>query len=672
MASSVRTRKAPRRALIMPTDYKLYTPLPVPDAITFVVGERWSNRRLYPRQATLLKIIFLETDLLTDYDKAVIAEWEHSFLETKQEGITPGIIERMILLKESGYSWFREALLVMGRRGGKGHVAALALSIVLWHYMAKNDPQAFYGVDRDKQLICSIYAGKKEQAKANLWQDLVKIVQGSPCFAPYISKPLGESLSVYAPADVVKISKLIRRGIQPGLDMATFRLDPREATTMSGRGGAAFALGFDEMAHMIATGVNRAADEVWKASTPSLDQFKKDAFIVCPSSPWEMLGQFYDEWKQSQEIDQVTGEPVYPDKMFLQLPSWNIYEDWEIAHEIDLFPEDYQGRLGEYVDELPPRLAPLKLAISEYDEGMRKLELADPDSFAVERMSHWQTTLDAYFDPKKIAEMFDSDLEMTVKGSLNRYYKAHADPSLVNDNFGLAIAHLEKNDEGYDVAVFDYLHFWSPVNFPNHTIDYLQVNKELWKLIRDFPIDDVSFDQHNSAFFIQDLQRQAQAAQLPKRVMIHEETATAPHNLAVAENFKVALNQGWIRAPYLEQADLELRYLQFKNGKVVHQTAGPVVHDDVARAMMEVVWGLLQSQVHKYRMGAEGMGELTGTMIGGMTGLVLPGMTDHDLAVFQQFESLRGAQSGRIGGGRGSRFTGGFAQPPARTPRPRR
>jgi hypothetical protein len=345
----------------MPTDYKLYTPLPVPDAITFVIGEQWSNRRLYPRQATLLKIIFLEVDLLTDYDRAVIAEWEHSFLQTKQEGITPGIIDRMIMLKESGYSWFREALLVMGRRGGKA-MWPPGVSIVLWHYMSRTTRRSS-GVDRDKQLICSIYAGKKEQAKANLWQDLVKIVQGSPCFAR-TSQAAGRVAVGVRTADVVKIAKLLRRGIQPGLDMATFRLDPREATTMSGRGGAAFALGFDEMAHMISTGVNRAADEVWKAATPSLDQFKKDAFIVCPSSPWEMLGQFYDEWKQSQEIDNITGLPVYPDKMFLQLPSWNIYEDWEIAHEIDLFPEDYQGRLGEYVDVLPPPLAPMKLAIS--------------------------------------------------------------------------------------------------------------------------------------------------------------------------------------------------------------------------------------------------------------------------------------------------------------------
>jgi len=40
-----------------PTDFSMFMGLQVPDPITFCLGAQWLNqRRLYPRQATLLKI----------------------------------------------------------------------------------------------------------------------------------------------------------------------------------------------------------------------------------------------------------------------------------------------------------------------------------------------------------------------------------------------------------------------------------------------------------------------------------------------------------------------------------------------------------------------------------------------------------------------------------------
>jgi hypothetical protein len=208
---------APTRAgPFLPTDYQMFTGLSVPDPITFVVGSEWLDRKnLYPRQATLLKVIFLREDLFTDYDYDVVEEWEQSFRRTGNNGITPGILERMRYLRANGYRYFREVLLVLGRRAGKGYLSALAMSYVLWGYLAKGDPQGHYGVDRDKQLAVFIYAGKKEQARENLWKDLVNVILGGPCFADYVSRPMGESLSVYAPNDFVRMRKLRARGSTP-------------------------------------------------------------------------------------------------------------------------------------------------------------------------------------------------------------------------------------------------------------------------------------------------------------------------------------------------------------------------------------------------------------------------------------------------------------------------
>lgn len=604
-----------------PLDFHAWTGLEVPDPITFVLSPRWLNRpQLYPRQATLLKIIFLRNDLLTEYDHAVIDEWERSFRHTGDNGIVSGIRSRMEYLRSQGYRHFREVLLVLGRRAGKGYVSALAMAYVLWGFLAKGDPQEHYGVDRDKQLACFVYAGKKEQARENLWKDLVNVIQGATCFARYVHRPLGESLSVYAPHDFVRMKKLRDRGVYTDRDMASFLIQPKEATLMSGRGPAACMLAFDEMAHVVASsGSARSAGEVYGSAVPALDQFKKDSFIIDPSSPWQQVGQFYENWQMCLAVDE-RGEPEHPYMMMLQLTSWDMYLDWEDAHLLPLFPEGHEGDLGEYAEGSYPALAPLRGAIQEYDERMAALERANPDTFAVERRSRWQSVVDAYLDPAKIAAMFDHSLEMTAHArNLTTFYKGAADPSIVNDHFAVAIGHAEEHEDGYLRCVFDYIHHWEPAEFDNHTIDYLFVTDRLFELVRDFGTDEFTFDAHNSAMPIQELRRRLRELRIPKRIEIFEKTPTAQTNWDRAECFKACLNQGWVVSPYYETAELELKFLQLKNGnKVVHQDTGPVTHDDVATVMMEVVWTILGRQADALIHGALGDFKLAPMVPGGV------------------------------------------------------
>lgn len=632
-------RTAPRQPPMRALPHKRLAPLPVPDIITFVLGEQWLDRRLYPKQATALKAIFLRDDLFTDYDIQVLTEWSESFAATGDNGCQYDIFERIRICKEQGRPWFREVILVMGRRAGKGYVCALAMAYVLWRYLATANPQKHFGIDRGKQFTGLIYAVQKELAKANLWGDFNRVVTEGPCFTPYVAKPLAESLTLFAPNDFLRINAMRARGmtVDP-LEMASFRIDPLPAKPTAGRGGASFLLGLDEEAHIIATGANRSAKEIWKAAQPALDQFKRWGFICEPSSPWDMTGQFYENAVKATLVE-PDGTPTYPEIFLLQLASWEIYYDWERADQIPVFPEDFDGDLGEYAEDADhPSFGTFVSAPQEYDDDMRKEEKADPDTFSVERLAKWQTTLDAYLDPKKIAAMWDPELAMQSVGRLDRFYKAHADASLVNDNFGFSVAHTETNEDGFEVVVFDLLHHWDPANFPGHTINYLEVNEQLWDYVKAFPIDDLSFDQFQSAYFIADLQEKAMGARLPKRIHLHVETATAPRQLRTAQTFKIALNQGWIRAPFYKQADDELKFLQFVNGKVVHQTTGPVVHDDVARTMFEVVHNLLERQVNGFLSGIAPAP--IGTLMGGSRPWT-QAPTAHDQSVMEQFSQPR-------------------------------
>jgi hypothetical protein len=643
-------------SLLLPTDFTAFTGVDIPDPVTFVVGEHWLNRpMLYPRQATVVKLVFLRTDLLTDYDHQVIDEWEESFRRTGNRGIVPDIRQRADQLREMGYQHFREVLLVLGRRAGKGYLCALLMAYVIWQYMALGDPQGYYGIDRDKQLAAFLYAGKKQQARVNLWQDLVHIIQGSECFQPYISRSQGESLTIYAPYDLVRMNKLAHRGFQTTMDQATFLIEPKEATMMSGRGPASCIQGYDEMAHMVtAGGASRSAEEVWNAATPSLDQFRKDAFIVEPSSPWQMIGQFYQNWLNSLLLDE-DGVPAYPNIFMLQLESWDIYQDWELAHVLPLFPHDFEGDLKEYQGNPHPKLEKLKGAVQTYDSEMQKLEMANPETFAVERRSHWQSVVDAYLDPKKIEAMFNPALEMKTEGTLSMFYKGHADPSTVNANYGVVIGHPETRD-GIIHAVIDHVHFWRPSDFPDNIIDYIMVDESLWKLIYGFKCDEFTFDQYNSAGSIQRLQQHVRESQVPKRMQIYELTATAAHNWERAENFKVALNQGWIECPPHEQLQLELKFLQRKDTATTHrvdkQDTGPVTTKDIADCIMEVVWTLLGDQVHSYTHGALSNFQLQVGLQGGINPHARE-MSAADSHTFDQLGGLSGRQRNAVmrGGG---------------------
>lgn len=574
----------------------------VPDPITFVMSPEWLNRpNLYPRQATLLKVIFLRDDLFTDFDHEVIAEWVENFTQTGDNGISPDIYERIAYLKARGYGWFREVLLALGRRAGKGYVSALAMSYIMWNYMAKGDPQEHYGVDRDKQLTCMIFAGKKEQAKENLWGDLYNVITGAPCFAPYVSSAQGESLTVYAPHDFVRIASLEKRGIKTTKDQATFVILPKESTGLAGRGPASFMMGFDEQAHVVKATAKADAKDVYDGATPSLDQFGKDGFIVAPSSTWQMIGQFYESCTQATAIDEETGAPLYPSKFIIQLASWEIYYDWERAYLTPVFPDGFTGDLGEYADitDGPPAyFNALRGAIQAYDEEMQRLEMANPDTFAVERKSKWAAVLDAYLNEAKVKQIFapwtgrpeqygPALLRMQSQGVMTYTYKAHGDPAQVNCMFGFAVAHEEQVPQldpdgspaidkrtGQPImishAVFDLIHHWDPADFPNHTLDYDVIMDWIWDHVCvPFMPDELTFDQWNNVATIPRLQKKVRDNPLPKQILVSEKTATGPLNWKRFETFKAAVNMGLVHC-----FAGETRYLTPEGPKVLAETAG--------------------------------------------------------------------------------------------------
>lgn len=525
----------------------------VPDIIEFVMSDQYLNRpNIYPRQATLLKVIFCQTELFTQYDYDVIEQWTESYLRTEDSsgygnnGTQPDLLDRIEICRSQGRRWFREFLFVGGRRGGKGHIGALAGAYVLWHYLVKGDPQAHYGVDRDKQLGAFVFAAKKEQAKAFQWRDLKNVITGGPCFTggdgvSYISKNLEEKLTIYAPHDFMRMHEYDRRGVNVDSDIATFTIEPKESTLVSARGPALFMEHFDEMAWVERGTAKSSAGEVYDQAKPALDQFGIDAFIPQLSSPWQKSGKFYENYERALEKNE-DGTPAYPEMLMVQLASWDIYEDWEYSTEIPCRPIPESEEIRHHREKEQERLKDLDLAemfapledaevesyakgeggpaeplvkteffprirgaIQAYDDQMRQEERANPETFKVERRAHFATVQDAYLNPERVSEIWlpwpDRDGEPFIqkdRGILSVAYRAHGDPSKSGAHFGFAIGHREGPDEsGLYHVVFDRIHAWTPGDFENNEIDYPEVEEEIKVWIKGFMPVELTFDQYN-------------------------------------------------------------------------------------------------------------------------------------------------------------------------------
>lgn len=104
--------------------------------IDFAEDERFCNKRLYPRQKLLLKLMFLED--LTRFEETLLDEWIYS----KEVTIPPDVRQRVAWLKEHGYPHFREVVLVGGRRSSKGFLTGIAMAYKMYQVLQLQDPNA--------------------------------------------------------------------------------------------------------------------------------------------------------------------------------------------------------------------------------------------------------------------------------------------------------------------------------------------------------------------------------------------------------------------------------------------------------------------------------------------------------------------------------------------------
>ena len=578
----------------------------IPDIVTFAEHPDFLGRKLYPRQKTLLRLINLDTEHMTDYDYEVIDQWTKNFDRNGVAiGVSPDVMDRVKYLKENGYKHFREVVNITGRRGGKGHIGGIMGAYLTWQLIQLDDPQWYYGIDKSKDIYTLCVATNIEQAKRYQFADLSNSIIDAPCFQPYIADSKEHFLALRTPADIRRIAAFEARGLRPSRLIASIRNMAVTSNSKASRGATVFSVMFDEFAHMlVGTGGARTSEEVYNAITPALDQFGKDGFIYIPTSPFTKVGKAYDLYESALEKNAEDGTPAYPNMMMAQLPSWGPYEDWADPRATGGF--QFRG------------------APQEYDESMKLLEKREPDAFNVERLSQWAEVTNAYLNPKMVERMFEPFvdgsgetriLEPQYEGRFSIVYYGHCDPSKSGANTAAMIGHVEKindpedGEEWYHVII-DWIKVWDPQNYPENQIDYEEIEEELVDILCEFRTTKTfSFDQYGAFVTLPRLKRRLQQVNPPHKVKVREEKFSKESNMRRAERFKSALGMNWVHSfrdqygpdgsSLLEQ---ELKFLQEVNGRVTKQKFGPIRTEDLSDCLMVIVDALLEDNFVKLEM----------------------------------------------------------------------
>ncbi len=280
----------------------IVTRAPWDSIIDFATHDSFCGMTLYPRQQTLLRLIFLETDQMTQYDLDVIEEWRHGFMQRRDIfGVQPDIWERVAYLKERGFRRFPEVQAVLGRRASKGMIGGVLGAEQMAYMFSLDDWQAHYGVVPGKDGYLTVVATSQSQAKRHQFRDIAMVVEGCAYLQPHIASSRDCELSIRTPADMRRIASLRAAGMVPDHEIASLHAIAMASNSDVVRGAASFGLFLDEFAFMIqGTGSSKSGEEVYECLDPNTR-------VLCADLIWRPIGEL-------EVGDKVIGYDEYPDR----------------------------------------------------------------------------------------------------------------------------------------------------------------------------------------------------------------------------------------------------------------------------------------------------------------------------------------------------------------------
>jgi hypothetical protein len=492
---------------------------------------------------------------------------------------------------------FQDILLVVGRRGGKSTMIAVAALYSVYKVLMYDNPQKYYNMQEGSVIEISVAAKTGKQAERAPFAKIraiceKAIINDSP-LARVVEDIKSQTIIFLTEADRTKREKLKEQGIRRP-NYGTIHIEAYNSNTDSFRGGAVIAAIMDEFAQYSIhqqTGED-AAEYFYDTLVPSVHQFKEDGRVFILSTPQGKVGKFWQLYNDVWEGESTntigvkmpvweawSGMPPSPAKITLQ----SLADDKRIP-----FNWDYRGLRTP--DGKP--------------EPFSKAWANTPASVRREYGAEFEGTENQWIPEVLIVNPEDPILgfrwmhyNKITQGVMGRVYVAHADPARTNDGFAIAVGHKEVNDERGEEIIIDHAYRWIVQPYDRYVspgeeyetiipkdgptpahVKFSDVREYIQKyILMRFHIQILTMDQWNSQLMIEDLAEFC----MEKGLMTGIELLnfTAPLNKTKDDMFEKLILEHRIHSYYHPPLEKEITSLQKdKFGRI---SARPGEHDDL-------------------------------------------------------------------------------------------
>ena len=437
------------------------------DVIDF--GEEMLEATFFPSQKIILKFFYAGTryneDLrITDEDIEIIKSWsipQNWLLEGENSKLKKYKKNIDNFAKNPSMNYFRDLILILGRRSGKSWLSALIMTYEAYKLIGIYDPTKAFNVDNQIYIINTASSG--DQARSEVFSQMRKFIARCPIFDGRIyqeSSPNTKTppkIVLLTDADIERNNKLEEAGTNPLPGSVVIQCGNSNSAAL--RGHSASAVIFDEIAHYVDTNGKSSGNAVYQALSPSVSnlyQFGEGRNIII-SSPDKPSGFFYDFFQTAKS------EESY---LVFQLPTWDANPGYTKEMLEPELKNDKDGR-----------------ASAEYGAVFRKN--AGDNFFPYDLVT-------------KAMNKIDGNYKKEEGLSYINYYM-HIDPSRNSDRWAILIAHKERKldkDLGRYVnfIVEDYSVAIEPVE--NKYIDPDDViDNYVLKLANKFKLVSITSDQ---------------------------------------------------------------------------------------------------------------------------------------------------------------------------------
>ena len=421
--------------------------------------------------------------------------------------------------------YFKELILVMGRRSGKSFLTVIIALYELYKLLKIKHPQKKYKLPDFQEIHIINVAFNQKQAKDSIFTPMKNLAIASSFFQRHVGVDNKLEMTFLTDYDIEENERRKAKGINLLEGTIIAQCGSSSAGGLVGK--TCFAIIIDELAAMAGDSPDSGLDKkLYDELKPSLRTFGRDGKIVCLSNPKGPFGMLYKLYNERLEE---------PTTLILKVPTWIINANIE-------------------KDDL---------------ENEKK---KDPIEFNMQYGAEFGTNSEnPYLSPEDVEYAFNNSAALTrleQRESGYEYY-CHVDPSNRSDYYAIAVVHGVPTGEiditGKKIKRYyvDHMHFWAPVQI-KQPVPFAEVEKYLLELHSKFKFKQITFDQWHSAEMVQKLVGMG----LPAKINVFNGEYKGKIYIALLEAFR----------------NKRIEFYRMSGGKVIDKNGNTISINEVSEA----------------------------------------------------------------------------------------